>query len=215
MATVVETSQSLEGRVVLHNISWKTYEQIMQDMEDCSAPRFTYDRGELEIISPSLEHEAVNRSIATLISFASFEMEVEVTDLGSTTFKLEDLKRGFEPDSCFYMQNEPLIRGKERLDLTIDPPPDLVVEIDITTSSTRKRAIFAEFGVPEVWRYDGQQVKIFSLVNGAYVKLGTSSVLPFFTAEALTRFVAESRTMSRLEWMKGVRDWAREQKEAR
>ena len=187
----------------------------MEDIGDCSAPRLTYDRGELEIMSPSPEHEKVNRTIDKLVSFVAFEMEVETRDLGSTTFRLEDLERGFEPDSCFYVQNEPLIRGKDRLDLTVDPPPDLVIEIDITTSSINKRAIFAQFGVPEVWRYDGRQVEIFKLVSGAYVKSEASSVLPFFTAEVLTKFVAESRTLSRLEWMKRVRDWARAQKEAR
>jgi len=214
MPTVVDTPLAVAGRVVLHNISWKTYEQIMEDIGDCSAPRLTYDRGELEIMSPTPEHEKVNRTIDKLVSFVAFEMEVEVGDLGSTTFRLEDLERGFEPDSCFYVQNEPLVRGKDRLDLTVDPPPDLVIEIDITTSSIKKRAIFAQFGVPEVWRYDGRQVEILRLVSGAYVKSEASSVLPFFTAEVLTRFVAESRTLSQLEWMKGVRDWARAQKES-
>lgn len=215
MATVVDMPLDVEGRVVLHNISWKTYEQIMEEIGDCSAPRLTYDRGELEIMSHSPEHEKVNRTIDTLVTFVAFEMEVEASDLGSTTFKLEVLKLGFEPDSCFYVQNEPLIRGKDRLDLTVDPPPDLVIEIDITTSSINKRKIFAQFGVPEVWRYDGRQVEIFKLVSGAYVTSETSSALPFFAAEVLTRFVAESRTLSRLEWMKSVRDWARQQKQAR
>ena len=215
MSTVLDTPLAVERRVVLHNISWKTYEQIMEEIGDVSAPRLTYDDGDLEIMSPSPEHEKVNRTIATLVNIAALEIEVEADDLGSTTFKREGLKRGFEPDSCFYVQSESLVRGKDRLDLTVDPPPDLVIEIDITSSSTRKRAIFAKFGVPEVWRYDGRQVEIFSLVSGAYVKAETSSVLPFFTAEVLTRFVAESRTMSRLEWMKSVRDWARLQKKVR
>jgi Uma2 family endonuclease len=215
MATVVDSPHEVEGRVVLHNISWKTYEQIMVAIGDCSAPRLTYDEGELEIMSPSPEHEEINRAIDKLVSFVAFELEVEARDLGSTTFKLELLKRGFEPDSCFYVQNEPLIRDKDRLDLAVDPPPDLVIEIDITSSSTRKRAIFARFGVPEVWRYDGRQVEIFKLVGSDYIKLETSVVLPFFTAEVLTRFVAESRTLSRLEWMKSVRDWARLQRESR
>lgn len=214
MSTVLETPIAVEGRVVLHNISWKTYEQIMEEIGDVSAPRLTYDNGELEIMSPSPEHEKINRAIDTLVNIAALEIEVEADALGSTTFKLEILKRGFEPDSCFYVQNEPLVRGKDRFDLTVDPPPDLVIEIDITTSSINKQAIFAHFGVPEVWHYDGRQVEIFNLVNGGYVKSETSSVLPFFTAEVLTRFVADSRTMSRLEWMKSVRDWAREQKVA-
>ena len=200
---------------MLHNISWGTYERLLEELADCSAPRLTYDRGELEIMSPTPEHEKVNRAIDKLVSFVAFEMEVETSDLGSTTFRLEDLERGFEPDSCFYVQNEALIRGKDRLDLTVDPPPDLVIEIAITTSSINKRAIFAQFAVPEVWRWDGGQIEILKLVSGGYVRSEVSSVLPFFTAEVLTRFVAESRTLSRLEWMKGVRDWASDQKNAR
>ena len=214
MAAVLDPPRLADNRIVLHNISWGTYERLLEELADCSAPRLTYDRGELEIMSPTAEHEKVNRTIDRLVSFVAFEMEVEVGDLGSTTFRLEGPNRGFEPDSCFYVQNEPLIRGKDRLDLTVDPPPDLVIEIDITTSSTKKRAILAQFGVPEVWHYDGRQVEILKLVSGAYVKSEASSVLPFFTAEVLTRLVAESRTLSQLEWMKGVRDWARAQKES-
>jgi Uma2 family endonuclease len=215
MTTVLDPPRLADNSVVLHNISWGTYERLLEELADCSAPRLTYDRGELEIMSPTPEHEKVNRAIDTLVNIAALEIEVEASDLGSTTFRLEDIERGFEPDSCFYVQNEALIRGKNRLDLTVDPPPDLVIEIDITSSSINKRAIFAKFGVPEVWRYDGEQMEILNLVNGAYVKSEVSSVLPFFTAAVLTKFVAESRTLSRLEWMKRVRDWARAQKAAR
>lgn len=215
MPAIVDPPRLADNRIVLHDISWGTYERLLEELADCSAPRLTYDRGELEIKSPIAEHEDVNRALDKLVSFVAFEMGVETRDLGSTTFRLEDLERGFEPDSCFYVQNELLIRGKNRLDLTVDPPPDLVIEIDITNSSINKRKIFAQFGVPEVWRYDGRQVEIFKLAGRAYVKAEASFVLPFFTAEVLTNFVAKSRTLSRLEWMKRVRDWARALKEAR
>lgn len=215
MTAVLDPPRLADNRIVLRNISWGTYERLLEELADCSAPRLTYDRGELEIMSPTPEHEDVNGALDKLVSFVAFEVDVETRDLGSTTFRLEDLQRGFEPDSCFYVQNESLIRGKDRLDLTVDPPPDLVIEIDITGSSINKQKIFAQFGVPEVWRYDGGRVEIFNLSNGAYVKSEVSSVLPFFTAAVLTNFVAESRRLSRLEWMKGVRDWARAQKGAR
>lgn len=214
MTAVLDPPRLADSRIVLHNISWGTYERLLEELADCSAPRLTYDRGELEIMSPTPELEKVNRALDTLVNIAALELEVEASDLGSTTFRLEDLERGFEPDSCFYVQNEALIRGKERPDLSIDPPPDLVIEIDITNSSINKRKIFAQFGVPEVWGYADQQVEILKLSGGAYVKAETSSVLPFFTAEVLTRFVAESRVLSRLEWMKGAREWARARKEA-
>jgi Uma2 family endonuclease len=215
MTNVLDPPRLADNRVVLHNISWGTYERLLEELADCSAPRLTYDRGELEIMSPTAEHEDVNRAVDKLVSLVALEMEIETRDLGSTTFSLEDFERGFEPDSCFYVQNEALIRGKNRLDLTVDPPPDLVIEIDITSSSINKQAIFAQFRVPELWRYDGARMEILNLVQSAYVKSEVSSVLPFFTAEVLTKFVAESRKLGRLEWMKGVRDWARAQKAAR
>ena len=140
MTAVLDPPRLADNRIVLHNISWGTYERLLEELADCSAPRLTYDRGELEIMSPTPEHEKVNRTLDQLVSFVAFEMEVETSDLGSTTFRLEDLERGFEPDSCFYVQNEALIPGKDRLDLTVDPPPDLVIEIDITTSSISRPA---------------------------------------------------------------------------
>jgi Uma2 family endonuclease len=203
---------AVEGRVLLRNISWQTYERILEDLADCSVPHLTYDRGDLEIMSPTAKHEFVNRIVEILVSTLSEEMEVEISSLGSTTFKLEEIERGFEPNSCFYFANEALVRGKERIDPTIDPPPDLVFEVDITSSSIDKHSIFAHFKVPEVWRYDGETIEILKLVQGSYVKVETSSVLPFITAAVLTSFVAESLTLSRLEWMKKVREWARQQK---
>ena len=123
----METIKSpAEQKVLLSNVSWETYERLLKDHLDSSAPRFTYDRGMLEILSPSSEHEKLNRHIAQLVLAVTEEMGIEAEDFGSTTFRREDLERGFEPDSCFYIQNEEQVRGKDRIDLTVDPPPDLV-----------------------------------------------------------------------------------------
>src|SRR6266478_2684699 len=135
-----------EARVILHNISWSLYEQLLAEHEDKSSPRFVYDRGELEITVPSYEHEELNRLIDNCIAIIAMEWNIEYCDAGSTTFKREDLERGFEPDSCFYVQRAGQIAGKKRLDLTVDPPPDLVLEVDITHSSLDKLSIFAGFG---------------------------------------------------------------------
>ena len=147
-----------EARVILHNISWSLYEQLLAAHADKSSPRFVYDRGELEITVPSYEHEELNRLIDNCIAIIAMEWNVEYCDAGSTTFKREDLERGFEPDSCFYVQHADQIAGKKRLDLTVDPPPDLV-EVDITHPSLDKLSIFATVGVPEVWRYDGERIR--------------------------------------------------------
>ncbi|HEX6711026.1 MAG TPA: Uma2 family endonuclease [Rubrobacter sp.] len=199
-----------EQRVVLHNIGWNTYERLLADHENNSAPRFTYDRGELEIISPSPEHEAFNRSIALLVEILAEELSIDVYDLGSTTFRREDLERGFEPDSCFHIQNEEQIRGKSRIDPVVDPPPDLVIEIDITSPSFSKLPIYAQIGVREVWRYDGERMTILVLEGSGYAETAESAVLPPVTSDAVTDFVEKSKTTRRTVWPRKVRDWAKE-----
>src|SRR5918998_2616547 len=207
----METVESrAEQRVLLRNISWETYERLLADHENNSAPRFTYDRGELEIMSPSPEHERVNRRLAQLVLAVAEELNVEAEDLGSTTFRREDLERGFEPDSCFYIQNEEQVRGKDRIDLAVDPPPDLVIEIDITSPSFSKLPIYAQIGVPEVWRYDGARMTILALEGSDYVETSESIVLPPVTSNVLTELVEKSKTTRRTVWLKEVREWSRE-----
>ena len=196
--------------VILHNVSWETYEGLIADHTDSSAPRFTYDRGELEIMSPSPEHEKFNRRIAQLVLALAEEMGLEAEDFGSTTFRREDLERGFEPDSCFYIRNEESVRGKPRIDLSTDPPPDLVIEIDITSPSINKLPIYARMGVPEVWRYDGEKLEILRREGEGYVESAESDSLPRLTATVLSGFVRESKTTRRSMWLKAVRGWARE-----
>ncbi|HET7270347.1 MAG TPA: Uma2 family endonuclease [Rubrobacter sp.] len=199
-----------EQRTVLHNISWETYEHLLADHRDSSSPRFAYDRGALEIMSPNPEHERTNRRIAQLVLAVADEVRIAAEDLGSTTFRREELERGFEPDSCFYIQNEGLIRGKNRIDLAVDPPPDLVIEVDITSPSLNKFPIYARLGVPEVWRYDGSRITIFTLKNTGYTEAPRSTALPPVTGEVLSRFVEESKTLERTAWTRKVRNWARE-----
>jgi Uma2 family endonuclease len=172
----------------------------------------TYDRGTLEIMSPSSEHERYNRTVAQIVEELAVEMDVNIDSLGSTTFRREDIDRGFEPDSCFYIRNVAHVRGKKRIDLSIDPPPDLVIEIDITSPSLDKFPIFAKVGVPEVWRFDGSKLAIYELAGGAYLERDTSVAFPAVTATDITGFVKESGTMLRPEWVRKLRAWARERK---
>ncbi|MDQ2855897.1 MAG: Uma2 family endonuclease [Acidobacteriota bacterium] len=215
MAAVLTPPEIAETRVSVPNVSWDTYERLLADLSDCSAPRLTYDRGELEIKSPTPKHEKVNRAIEILVSTLASEMQIEVASLGSTTFKREDIDRGFEPDSCFYITNEMRIRGKDQLDLKVDPPPDVVFEVDITKSSINKQSLWAKFDVPEVWRYDGNTVRIFTLVEGAYVASLQSRALPALSSEVLTGFVTDCLTITRVQWMKKLTEWARQQKAAK
>ena len=199
-----------EQRIVLQGVSWETYERLLADLTNNSAPRLTYDQGTLEIMSPSSEHERYNRTISLLVEALAEEMNRDVDSLGSTTFRREDVERGFEPASCFYFQDAAQVRGKARIDLATDPAPELVVEIDLTSASLDKFPLFAQIGVQEVWRYDGRELKIFELVGEEYQRRDASVAFPFLTGEALTGFIEDSKTMKRTDWLRKLRAWARE-----
>lgn len=207
------TTTTLVERVVLNDIGWETYESLLADIGDHSNLRLTYDGGTLQIMSPTPQHGLYGHILSLLIEVLAEEMSQNVRCLGVTTFRRKDLERGFEPDTCFYVQNEARLRGKLGLDFSVDPPPDLLVEVDITSSSLDRFSIFAAFGVPEVWRFDGERLEIFLLSEGTYAKSEKSTALPFVVPEVLVGFVAESVSLGRLEWLRKVRGWAREQRE--
>ena len=210
MVTGVQGSEPTTQRVILRYVSWATYERLLAEHEQSSSPRFTYDGGVLEITSPSTRHERLNRSIATLCEVIAEACNIELDNVGSNTFKREDLARGFEPDSCFYVQHVEHVRDREQIDLAVDPPPDLVIEIDITRSSLDRFPIFADFGVPEVWRYDGTRLTMFRLANGVYQEHEISAAFPGVTSQIITQFMALRTTLKRMEWLRHVRAWARQ-----
>jgi Uma2 family endonuclease len=199
-----------EQRVVLHNVSWETYERLLAEHIDCSSPRFTFDHGELEIVTLSPEHERYSLRIASLAEIIADEMNLEVEALGSTTYKRQELERGFEPDSCFYVQNVERVLGKDRIDLAVDPPPDLVVEVDITSPSVSKLPLFAEFGVPEVWRFDGEHFSILRLRGVSYQEVDSSEVFPGVSAKAISQLMAQGKPLGRIGWLRLARAWAHE-----
>ena len=207
----METIKSpTEHRVILHNTSWETYERLLNERGDRRVPRLAYDRGELEIISPSSEHESTAYFAALLVAVLAEEMHVNAYGVGSTTYKRSDVRQGFEPDASFYIRNEERVRGKPRIDLYVDPPPDLVIEVDITSPSLDKFPIYARLGVREVWRYDGVRASIFVLEDREYVEAGESAALPSLTSDVLTRFIEESASLGSTHWLRTVREWARQ-----
>jgi len=199
-----------EQRVILRSVSWQTYEQLLADHADASAPRFTYDRGVLEIMSPSTEHEIYNRAIAMIVEVLAEEMGLDIVNLGSTAFKREELQRGFEADSCFYIQTAERMSGRVHIDPSVDPPPDLVIEIDITRSSLGKLAVFSAFRVPEIWRYDGKRAEIFKLAGTEYVESESSAAFPVVSSAKLSHFLEQARSLKRTAWLRMLRAWARE-----
>jgi len=201
-----------EQRVIVRFVSWTTYEHLLADLSNQSSTRLTYDRGMLEIMCPLPEHEEWNRTIALLVEVLAEEMRIDVRNFGSTTFRRADLARGFEPDSCFYIQHEADISGKSAIDLTVDPPPDLVIEVDITSGSLDKFPIYAQVGVPEVWRYDGQRLRISILTAERYVEAETSLALPLLTGQRLSETLAQSKTMRRTALLRSFRTWVRQER---
>lgn len=199
--------------IVLYGISWETYERLLADLVDSSAPRLTFDQGVLEVMSPTAEHEEYNRTLALLVEVVAEELQINVRRLGSTTFKRQDLLKGFEPDSCFYIQSAQRIRGKKRIDLTQDPAPDLVIEIDLTSPSLDRFPIFARVGVSEVWRYDGGRVRILKLEGEQYVEVGQSVALPLLTSTVVTQFLEDSMELESTAWLRRVREWVHQQGE--
>lgn len=212
MATATKLSP-LDQRIILKRVSWKTYESLLSDHLDRSVPRLAYDQGVLEIVSPSRRHEETNRTLGHLIEVVAEELSTDLLNVGSMTFKRKDLQQGFEPDTSFYIQHEPEMFGMAEIDAATDPPPDLVIEIDVTSPSLNKLPIYARMRVPEIWRYREQtdDVVVLRLQNDTYQEVTQSETLPPLTNELLTRFVAESRTMRRTEWVRSVRAWARTQ----
>ena len=203
--TEPKTQILVEEHIILRGVSWKVYEQLMKEHESRSAPRFTFNQGCLEIYMPSQKHEKKAEILGDIVKIVTEEREIETLSLRSTTFKKDDLEKGVEPDGCFYLQNYDKVFGVENIDLELFPP-DLVIEVDIFSPSINRFPIYAEFKVPEIWRYSNDEVKIYLFDGKNYSKSVESLALPKITDELLTRLLAESETMKRSAWLKNVRD---------
>lgn len=195
-------------RVLLRNISWDEFEQILDELGDRRGSRIAYYKGSLEIMVPLAGHEDGKEIIGDLIKVILEELDIEFRGLGSTTFKRRDLASGVEPDACFYIQNEAAIRGKDRIDLNFDPPPDLAIEIDITSKSEIKKNSYEALGVPELWIYDGRSLQIYILQNHQYVKSDRTQIFPNLPlSQVIPQYVAQSKVEGRNVAIKAFRAW--------
>ena len=206
--TEPKTQIVIEEHVILRGVSWKTYEQLMKEHKDQSAPRFIYNNGNLEIYVPSQKHEKKAEFLADIVKSIAEEREIEILSLRSTTFKKDSTQKGVEPDGSFYLQSYDKVFGMEKIDLE-QFPPDLVIEIDIFSPSINRFPIYAEFKVPEIWRYADDEVKVHLFDGKDYIESNESRALPKITGELLTRWLAESETTKRSAWLKNLRDWER------
>jgi Uma2 family endonuclease len=196
--------------VVLDGVSWDEFEAILEDLGEHRSSRIAYDRGTLEIMTPLSEHEVNKENISDFVKVLLEELDIEFCPLGSTTFKNQIMFKGIEPDSCFYIENEVRVRGKNKLDLTIDPPPDLAIEIDLTNRTHPE--IYQSLGVPELWRYEQNKLQILLLVDGSYIESNKSSIfLDFDLIQVIPQYLTQCRTEGRNKGIKAFRSWVREQ----
>ena len=211
MSTVLElTKPKICKNEVLYGISWEVYEEFLHEHWGMQSPRFTYDSGILEIYMPiSDKHEEDNCNLAAVFVEIAIELEIDFRRFGSMTFQKKEIRKGFEPDSCFYAQSLQLIEGKSNLGIDNEIPPDLIIEVNRTSSSRPQMPIFAAFGVKEIWRFDGKSVKFYMLEEGVYLETKKSIALSILSSKKATEFLLESRKLKSTAWAKQIRDWAR------
>jgi Uma2 family endonuclease len=198
-------------RLVLDNVSWQTYLRLLRAFDDRHL-RITYTQGTLEIMTLSPEHERFKHLLGYLIGVLVEELGWNMAGFGSMTFKRSEHRSGLEPDECYWIQSEHLVRSKDTIDLRRDPPPDLVIEIDVTHSSLDRLSIYTVLGVPEIWRFNGQELFFHLLSNERqYMETAYSRAFPFLAAAEVERFLKMRFAYSETELIRRFRAWVQEQ----
>src|SRR5687767_3883479 len=190
----------LGSRFILHDVSWQGYQILLREVGDRHV-FITYDRGTLEFISPSPKHERVAGLITRLIWTYTEEMRIPTASFGMTTWRREDLDRGLEADSCLYILNEPLVRGREDVDLTRDPPPDLAIEVEVTRSALDRLSIYKALRIGELWRWADERLSVQLLESGEYQPATRSRNLPGLPPEIVESFISRRTGMDELTWI--------------
>jgi Uma2 family endonuclease len=198
-----------EQHFLMHRVSWRTYENLLRELGDRHI-FLTYDRGALEIMSPSRKHERVSKIIGRLVEAMTEELGIEISSSGSTTFRREDLEQGLEPDECYWIANEAAVREKDEIDLRIDPPPDLAIEVDFQSSSIDREQVYGALGVPEIWRWKDERLLLRLLQpDGSYATSQRSQSFPFLDMAEFERFVTMRNSTGESALMRAFRAWVR------
>jgi Uma2 family endonuclease len=201
-----------ENRTILQPISWTTFNNLLRELGNHRNTRLTYHQAVLEIMTPLGEHENNNRFIDDIVRILAEELNLPLKKMGSLTLKKDNLQQAVEPDSCYYITQEPLVRNKQNIDLNIDPPPDLVLEIDITNTSLNKLPIYASLQVPEIWRYNGRSLQVFvlDLTRREYNQVTSSPTFPQLNIEIIPQLISQSLIVGETATLKAFRDSIRQ-----
>ncbi len=194
-----------EQRVVLNGITWAAYLQILEALPQSRGARLTYDDGILEITVPLEEHEFSGRLIECFVRTLVELAGLRIKTMGSTTMNYSQLKKGAEPDNAYYIQNQPLVKSRT-VDFSQDPPPDLVVEIDITHTDIAKNQFYASLGVPEFWRFNGKVWRIYQLQEASYREMEVSPTFPQIPKAQLYAFLEQAKE-DEVEAVRSLRSW--------
>jgi Uma2 family endonuclease len=208
---MLTTATPAEQRVLLQNISWQTFKTMLAEMGAERGSRLAYDQGTLEIMTPLMPHENSNRLIELFIGVLCEELGLEIKRTGSLTMTRDDLERGAEPDSSYYIQNEYRVRDLVDIDLASDPPPDLVLEVEYSRSKVNKFRLYASMGVPEFWRYNGSVLRVYILESGHYSECAISPTFAPVPVTEIPRFIQESRKVGEVAITRAFRTWVRQQ----
>lgn len=209
MATVLTSPITNDEVFNLENIRWETYNHLWEDLSDKRCLKLTYYHGDLEIISPSPEHEIYKKVVGRFIETLAEELDIKIYPLGSTTFKLLGYG-GAEPDDCFYIENIDLIRNIKKFKPNEEIAPDLILEIDLTSLSTNRLEIYRELGVKEVWLYTRDGLQLLQLKNNQYIKVENSLIFPNLPLLEIDNFMTQLDSIDYLDLIKMFRQWVRE-----
>ena len=198
--------------LICRDVSWDEYENLLAEVGDDSNARISYDNGKLEIMSPSRKHELYKGLISRLVDVLTEELNLEYVSFGAMTWRRKPKAKGTEADECFYIQNFSRVADKDEINLEIDPPPDLVIEVDIYHDSSSKFSIYAALGVPEIWQHDGSEIHFYRLSENEYQEISQSVCFPFLSAQVLTQFLtpAEGKGMNAIK--RAFRAWVQANK---
>ena len=200
-----------ETRTLLTNISWQTFKTMLAEMGSQRNNRLAYELGTVEIMTPLMPHENSNRLIEVFIGVMCEESGFEIKRTGSLTLTRDDLERGGEPDSSYYIQNESLVRNKENIDLAIDPPPDLVLEVEYSSSAINKLTLYASMEIPELWRFNGSILRVYILADRQYTEVEFSPTFNSIPVKEITRFLQQAKIKGENATTRDFRSWVKQQ----